>query len=160
MVYVEGEIREENRMHRTDEAGRTLLEMFIVMTLLAVITISVVQGLQHAIGVYRASAITTEVDEIAHQTLRLTAFYQDFKKANMTHLCDADILPRSCVDGAWPAGWSGGTIVVAPTDANKSFTITITNIPDLICGRMQIYGWKNVKFRSNDCDTMVLEPKL
>ncbi|MDD3668794.1 MAG: type 4 pilus major pilin [Alphaproteobacteria bacterium] len=147
-------------MHRTNETGRTLLEMFVVMTLLAVITIGVVQGLQHAIGVYRASVVTTEVDEIAKQTLRLTSFYSNFAQANMTILCDNDILPRACVAGAWPAGWSGGTIAVAPVDNDASFTITITNIPDLICGRMKVYGWQNVYIEDPSCGAMVFEPTL
>ena len=163
-------------MRQTNETGRTLVEMLVVMSLISIMVISAVGGIQYAAGVYRAGVITTEVDDVARQTMRLMAFFggdvsisdgvaQTVYARHVTadHFCKSDILPRVCTPSGhvatYPAGWSNGEIKVDLT-INQPVAITVTNIPAAICARMQEYKWKNAYVINENCAAMIFRLAL
>ena len=150
-------------MRQTNETGRTLLEMLMVMSLLSLMVISTVGGIQYGAGVYRAGVITTEVDDVARQTMRLMAFFGGDvsvadRQLTAVNFCASNILQRACtpVDqvASYPAGWSNGEIKVNLT-MGQPVTITVTNIPAVICGKMREYKWKNAYIMEENCAAMV-----
>ncbi len=151
---------------KTNESGRSFVEVLGVIGVLAVMTVGAITGLSYVMTLFRISQTQAEIEEISHGVYELYAWNRNIPTDLMPTICSNDIISKKCIvasslesdettntegitgsEALLPKGeyWTnsfGGTIEVVPFPENnpETFVIRYTQLPKMVCQQLGCSG--------------------
>ncbi len=138
-------------MHtNTNESGRSLIEMLAVISVISMITIGAISGMQYGLQTFRANSAYDLVETSAHGVIDLFSWKRGFTTNGTfaTWICDNDIIEggsnqnSGCINGknaVTSTGW--GDMIISPIN-DSCFEITLTDVPQRGCELLSNMTWR------------------
>ena len=144
---------------KTNESGRTMLEMLGVLGIMGIIMYGAAAGINYGMSTYKINQTYNEVQEVIQSIQDMYSWQRGYPKDfSGKTLCDNDIFVR-CIanpppNTLTPKNTFEGVIEVKGSDCSgslcNSFYVTYPNIPQEVCYRLQEMDWGTV-FMQADC---------
>ena len=132
---------------KTNESGRTMLEMLGVLGIMGIIMYGAVAGINYGMSTYKINQTYNEVQEVIQSIQDMYSWQRGYPKDfSGETLCDNDVFVR-CSDNT-PKNTFEGDIEVKGNCSSgslcNSFYVTYPNIPQEVCYRLKEMDWGTV----------------
>lgn len=139
---------------KTNESGRTMLEMLGVLGIMGIIMYGAVAGINYGMDTYKINQTYNEVQEVIQSIQDMYSWQRGYPVTfSGKTLCDNDVFVR-CSGGTAPKNTFEGDIVVKGRDCSgslcNSFYVTYPNISQEISYRLQEMDWGTVFMDTKD----------
>ena len=130
---------------KSDESGRTMLEMLGVLGIMGIIMYGAVAGINYGMSTYKINQTYNEVQEVIQSIQDMYSWQRGYPvEFSGSTLCDNDVFARCDGD---PKNTFEGVITVKGSCSSglcNSFYVTYPNIPQDVCYRLQEMDWGTV----------------
>ncbi len=120
-------------MKTSNESGRSMVEMLGVIAIIGVISVGAITSMSYVDSYFRTSATLMEIEQIARDINDMYSWAPDYEGLSNTQLCKEKIV-QNCSNGKISNRWGGDLDAKANGDG---FTITLKNVPQIACERLQ-----------------------
>ena len=127
---------------KTDESGRTMLEMLGVLGIMGIIMYGAVAGINYGMSTYKINQIYNEVQEAVQSIQDIYSWQRGYIGINASTLCQNDVFVR-CDDGT-PKNVYEGNITVSAISGGASFKVSYAGIDEDICYRLKEMDWGTI----------------
>lgn len=137
---------------KTDESGRTMLEMLGVLGIMGIIMYGAVAGINYGMSTYKINQIYNEVQEAVQSIQDIYSWQRGYpENFDLGTLCQNDVFVR-CGSGE-PKNVYEGMITVKPIKDRSSFKLTYESIKSDICYRLKEMDWGTIVMGSDCSET-------
>ena len=144
-------------MKKTNELGRSMVEMLGVLAIMGVIMYGAISGIGFGVDMYKINASYNDIEELSQGIIDLYSWSQDGYTAFTSALCDNDLIDAGCYTGGgcnsgavcFDGRFGGNAYVV--TAAGDHFTIGYAGLSELACTRLKSMSYSHVTVDSH-CD--------
>lgn len=151
---------------KTDESGRTMLEMLGVLGIMGIIMYGAVAGINYGMSTYKINQIYNEVQEAVQSIQDIYSWQRGYPESfDLETLCQNDVFVRC--DGGTPKNVYENNISVegigsCSSSICSSFKVSYAGIDEDICYRLKEMDWGTI-LMGTACDpglnTIVFCPK-
>ena len=133
---------------KSDESGRTMLEMLGVLGIMGIIMYGAVAGINYGMSTYKINQTYNEVQEVIQSIQDMYSWQRGYPTTfSGSTLCDNDVFAR-CVSRVPKNTFEGDITVTGSGSCSSglcnSFYVTYPNIPQDVCYRLQEMDWGTV----------------
>lgn len=132
------------RMAKTDESGRSLIEMLGTIAIITMLTVGGMTGAGYAMQAWRANNAADDIEQAVLGVQDLYSWQKDYTGLSMSKICQNDVLSRDCVNNTHWDNPFGGTMTIEPYDGALNFRITLTDVPAASCRNLVNRSWEHV----------------
>lgn len=129
---------------KTDESGRTMLEMLGVLGIMGIIMYGAVAGINYGMSTYKINQIYNEVQEAVQSIQDIYSWQRGYNGINASTLCQNDVFVRCDSDSGEPKNVYEGDISVSAISDGASFKVSYAGIDKEICYRLKEMDWGTI----------------
>lgn len=132
-----------------NESGRSLIEMLAVISIISMITIGSISGMNYGLQTFRANSAFELIENSARGAIDLFSWRRGFPTGENfgKWICENDAIPGgstsdTCQDGytaTTTTGW--GNMTMQPIDS-YCFEITLAGVPSRGCSLLSNMAWR------------------
>ncbi|MGN1063625.1 MAG: hypothetical protein ACI4QM_04820 [Alphaproteobacteria bacterium] len=143
----------KKRMYRSDESGRSLVEMLGTIAIITMITIGGITGINIGMQMYRVGEAQNDVEQLIQGVDDIYSWERNPTYANLQRrACENDLIAKECFEDQ--TGWNSafGTDMFLET-AGSDYRVVIENIPHTACVLLQSREFILSETPEGDCGT-------
>ncbi len=124
-------------MQRSNESGRSMVEMLGVIAIIGVISVGAITSMAYVDSYFRVSATLMEIEQMARDINDIFSWAPDYEGLDNQLMCEEDVVHDCSTGYKIPNRWGGELNVAAVNNGDwVGFTITLTDVPRTACYRL------------------------
>ena len=135
-------------MIKSEESGRTMLEMLGVLAIMGIITYGAIAGINYGMVSYRINQTYADVQEIVQGVQDLYSWSPEYPASEtdiMKAACNNDLFSGSCTTGNEFHGGAFGEIKIVPTTDQSNFVVIVVVSDENIQSRLAQMDWHGLQ---------------
>jgi len=130
--------------NKSNESGRTMLEMLGVLAIMGVIMYGAIAGIGFGVETYKINATYNMLEDLSQGIVDLYSWSPDYSGLNIPVLCQNDVVECVSTQDQIQTQWSGTNIAIGTTN-DGHFLIEHNGLSPLACARLRDMTYSQMK---------------
>lgn len=126
---------------KTNESGRSMIEMLGVLAIIGVLSIGGIAGYSKAMGKHRVNKTIDQITQIVSSTRSLFYGHKSYAALNADLVKKGLLFPDELGTGTGTNPFGGDVTISSTGSKNKAFSIEYTQIPEEACIDLITQDW-------------------